>query len=46
MKLHVDTNSRKFKVEKVLLGGHGQKWVWSIWSWDSKIIDHILRMNG
>ena len=29
---------------KIFLVGHGQKWVWPIWSLDSKI-DYILRMN-
>ena len=22
---------------KLFLGGHCQKWLWSVWSWDSKI---------
>ena len=32
------------KLIKNLLVGRGQKWVWQIWSWNSKI-DVILRMN-
>ena len=29
---------------KFFLVGHGKKWVWLVWSWDSKI-DFICRMN-
>ena len=29
---------------KVFLDGHGQKWVWSVWAWDSKI-ECISKMN-
>ena len=29
---------------KNLLDGHGQKWVWPVWSWDSKI-DCISKLN-
>ena len=29
---------------KNLLGAHGQKWVWPVWSWDSKI-DSVSRLN-
>ena len=29
---------------KNLLGGHGQKWMWLVWSWDSKI-DFISKMK-
>ena len=30
---------------KKSLGGCGQKWVWPVWSWDSKI-DCTARRNG
>ena len=40
---HVDTNSQKLKIEDFLIG-HGQKWVWPIWSLDSKI-DVISRIK-
>ena len=30
--LHFDTNSQKLKGDRKFLVGHGQKWVWSIWS--------------
>ena len=42
--LHVDTNSHKLKVDQKNLGGHGEKWVWPVWLWDSKI-DCISKMN-
>ena len=42
--LHADTNSQKLKNEQRFFTGHGQKWVWPIWSWNSKI-DCISRMN-
>ena len=42
--LHVDTNSHKLNVDKKILVGYGQKWVWPVWSWDSKI-DCFSRMN-
>ena len=29
---------------KNLLGGHGQKWVWPFWSWDSKF-EYISKPN-
>ena len=29
--LHVDTNSRKLKVDQGIIG-HGQKWTWLNWS--------------
>ena len=32
--VHVDTNSQKLKVDQNFLVGHGQKWVWLIWSLD------------
>ena len=35
--LHVDTNSLKLKVDQNFLDGHGQKWMWPVWSQDSKI---------
>ena len=35
--LHVDADSWKLKVVLNILGGHGQKWVWPLWSQDSKI---------
>ena len=38
------TNSRKLKVDQNFLGGPGQKWVWPVWSQDSKI-DCTSRMN-
>ena len=41
---HVDTSSQKLKVDRKFLVVHGQKWVWPIWSLDSKI-NCILRMN-
>ena len=34
--LDVDTNSQQLKVDPKLLGGHGQKWMWSMWTWDSE----------
>ena len=43
--LHVDTKSQKLKVYQKFLVGHGQNWVWPIWSWNSKI-DGISRMNS
>ena len=42
--LHVDTYSHKFTVDPKFLVGCGQKWVWQVWSLDSKI-DCISRMN-
>ena len=42
--LHVDTNSHKLKIDKNFSGGHGQKWVWPVRSWDSKI-NCISKMN-
>ena len=42
--VHVDTNSHKLAVDWNILCGHGQKWVWPAWSWDSKI-DCISRMS-
>ena len=35
---------RKLKFDQKVLIGHGRKWVWPVWSWDSKI-DCISRMN-
>ena len=32
------------KCLKISVGGHGEKWVWLVWWWDSKI-DCIRRMN-
>ena len=33
--LHVDKNSQKLEVDqKIFWFGHGQKWVWRIWSQD------------
>ena len=34
-----------WKLMKKYLGGHGQKWVWPVWSGDSKT-DCTSRMNG
>ena len=34
----------KLRLIKTFLGEHSQKWVWPVWSWDSKI-DCISRMN-
>ena len=34
--LHVDTNSQKSKVDRKYMVGHGQNWIWPIWSWESK----------
>ena len=42
--LDVDANLQNEELIKIFLVGHGQKWVWPIWSWDSKI-DSISRMN-
>ena len=42
--LHVDANSHELTVDQNILGGHGQKWVWPIWSRDSTI-DCISRMS-
>ena len=42
--LQASTNSRKSKVDWSFLVGDGQKWVWPVWSLDSKI-DHIWRMT-
>ena len=42
--MHVDTNSHKLKIDKNFSGGHGQKWVWPVRSWDSKI-NCISKMN-
>ena len=30
--LHVDIDSQKLKADQNILGGHGQKWVWWVWS--------------
>ena len=35
--LYVDADLKQLKADQKLLGGHGQKWVWPVWSWDSKI---------
>ena len=35
---------KNWKQIKNLLGGHGQKWVRPVWSWDSKI-DSISKLN-
>ena len=45
--LHVDTNSHELKVDQNFLGGHGHKWAWPVWSWDSEIscISRITRWN-
>ena len=41
----VDTNSSKLEVDQNFFGrGHGQKWMWPVWPWDSKT-DFICRMN-
>ena len=42
--LHLDTNSYKSKVDQNFFGWLGSTWVWSVWSWDSKM-DRISRMN-
>ena len=42
---HVDINSQKLKVDCNFFVGHDQKWVWPIWSLDSKI-DCISSMNA
>ena len=34
--LHVDTNSHKLKVGENIFGWAWQKWVWLVWSQDSK----------
>ena len=41
---HADTYSQKLKLIENLLGGHGQKWVCSVFSQDSKI-DRIRLME-
>ena len=41
--MHVDTDSQKLLIRN-LLDGHGQKWMWLVWSWDSKI-DFIAEMK-
>ena len=33
-----------YKLMKNLLGRHGQKWVWLVWSWDSKIYNLVFCM--
>ena len=43
--LHVDTDSQKLKADQIFLGGHGQKWVLSVWSRDS-IIDCISQASA
>ena len=45
--LRVDTNSWKLKLLEKLLGGHGQKWLWPLWSSDSKVscISGMKRWN-
>ena len=35
--MHVDIDSQKLKADQNILGGHSQKWVWRVWSWDSKV---------
>ena len=35
--MHVDTNSCKFRVIEKYWGRFYQKWVWQLWSQDSKI---------
>ena len=35
--------SQPVRLQK-FLSGHGQKWAWPVWSWESKI-DCISRMN-
>ena len=42
--LDVDIHSHKIKVDEKCLGEHSQKWVWPVWSQDSKI-DCISRIN-
>ena len=42
--LHVETNLHKLKLIKIFFGVCGQKWVWPVWSQDSKI-GCISRMN-
>ena len=42
--LLADISSYKLKVDQKLLGGHRQKWLWAVWSWDSEI-DCISRMD-
>ena len=43
--LHVNTNSHNLKVDQKCFMVHGQKWVWPVWSVDSKI-DCISQMNS
>ena len=33
---HVDTNSHKLEVDQKMFEWDSQKWVWPVWSWDSK----------
>ena len=42
--LHADTNSHKLKGDLKFSVGYGPKWVWSVWSHDSKI-DCISKMS-
>ena len=42
--LHTGTNSGKQKVDLMIFGGHGKKWLWLVSLWDSKICC-ILKMN-
>ena len=42
--MHVDTDSQKINADKNVLGVNGQKWVWPVWSQESKI-DCILKMS-
>ena len=55
--LHVDTWSQKLKSwSKIFWVGHAQKWIWSVWSRDSKmnrlnkvksclsVIDHFVKL--
>ena len=42
--MHVNIDLQTLKADQKLLGGHGKKWVWSVWSHNSKI-DCISKMN-
>ena len=43
--LHADTDYWKLKVSWKIVGGHGQRWVWPLWSEDTKI-GCISKKNG
>ena len=42
--MHVNTDLQKLEAGQKILGGHCQKWVWPVWSQESKI-GCISKMN-